>query len=193
MLYKASKFSESRQGDYCSKHLISASTLMRTGLFVALLDCYVYPSLVSFITSAFLISGVVVINWRQHLDALFKVITKFSRKYKITSSALIVLGTFLLLDALSTPVQAQFFQNAETWMSGQFAGADEAIVLSFNVLRGLFILYLGISLVKVIQSARNDEDWQNLARTPMIILIAVTVGDILTNLIIGGAGGGAGG
>ena len=193
MLYKASKFSESRQGDCHPKHLISASTLMRTGLFVALLDCYVCPSLVSFITSAFLISGVVAITWRQHLDALFRAITKFSSRYKITSSALIVLGTFLLIDALSTPVQAQFFQNAETWMSGQFTGAEEAIVLSFNVLRGLFILYLGISLVKVIQAARNDEDWQNLARTPMIILIAVTVGDILTNLIIGGAGGGAGG
>jgi hypothetical protein len=27
---------------------------------------------------------------------------------------------------------------------------------------------------------------QNLARTPMIILIAVTMGDILANLIIGG-------
>jgi len=86
------------------------------------------------------------------------------------------------------PAQAQFFQNAETWMTSQFAGAGEAIPLVFNVLRGLFLIYLGISLVKVIQAARQDEDWQNLARTPMIILIAVTIGDILANLIIGGGG-----
>ena len=199
MLFKASKFSESRQGNYCIKHLISMPLgyatrtpfIIRTGLFVVLLDSIISPSLISFTTAAFLLCGVVAITWRQHLDALFKSITKFSKRYKITSSALTVLGTFLLLDALSTPAQAQFFQNAETWMSGQFTGADEAIVLSFNVLRGLFLLYLGISLVKVIQAARDNEDWQNLARTPMIILIAVTVGDILTNLIIGGGGGAA--
>ena len=193
MLFKASKFSESPQGSYCRKYLISSPLIIRTGLFISCLDSIICPSLISFTTTSFLVSGAVAITWRQYLDALFKLISKLSKRYKITSPALTVLGTFLLLDALSTSVQAQFFQNAETWMSGQFAGADEAIVLSFNVLRGLFILYLGISLVKVIQAARNDEDWQNLARTPMIILIAVTVGDILTNLIIGGAGGGAGG
>ena len=199
MLSKASKNSESHQGDYCPEYFVSmpsgyatrTPTLIGSGLFVALLNSTINPSLSSFTTTGILISGVVAIAWRTRLEALLKAITKFSKRYKITSSALTVLGTFLLLDALSTPAQAQFFQNAETWMSGQFAGADEAIVLSFNVLRGLFILYLGISLVKVIQAARNDEDWQNLARTPMIILIAVTVGDILTNLIVGGGGGAA--
>ncbi|MBP5974191.1 hypothetical protein HW132_15945 [Brasilonema sp. CT11] len=74
-------------------------------------------------------------------------------------------------------------------MTSQFSGTGEAITLVFNVLRGLFLLYLGISLVKVIQAARQDEDWQNLARTPMIILIAMTMGDVLANLIIGGTGG----
>ncbi|WP_180976851.1 hypothetical protein [Fischerella thermalis] len=70
-------------------------------------------------------------------------------------------------------------------MNSNFQGAGQAIPLVFNVLRGLFLLYLGISLVKIIQAARQEEDWQNLARTPMIILVAVTVGDILTQLIIG--------
>jgi hypothetical protein len=100
----------------------------------------------------------------------------------------IFIGTSLVINSLSKPAQAQFFQNAETWMTAQFTGAGEAIPLVFNVLRGLFLLYLGISLVKVIQAARQDEDWANLARTPMIILIAVTMGDILANLIIGGGG-----
>ncbi|NJO63912.1 MAG: hypothetical protein HC836_38745, partial [Richelia sp. RM2_1_2] len=166
MFSKAYKNSESHQVSMPSGQATRTSLVIRTGLFVALLDSTINPSLSSFTTTGILISGVVAIALRKHLEALFKVITKFSKRYKITSSALTVLGTFLLLDALSTPVQAQFFQNAETWMSGQFTGADEAIVLSFNVLRGLFILYLGISLVKVIQAARNDEDWQNLARTP---------------------------
>jgi hypothetical protein len=73
-------------------------------------------------------------------------------------------------------------------MTGQFPNANQVIPLIFNVLRGLFLLYLGISLVRVVQSARQDEDWQNLARTPLIILIAVTMGDILASMITGGGG-----
>jgi hypothetical protein len=42
--------------------------------------------------------------------------------------------------------------------------------------------------VKVVQAARQDEDWQNLARTPLIILIAITMGDLLSQFIIGGGG-----
>jgi type IV secretory pathway TrbD component len=189
MLFKPSKVSDSRQGGYAQKHSANSQLLMLTGLLATVLDAIINNCLISFVTCTFLILGMVAITWRRELDGLFNTITKFSGRYKITSSALTVLTTFVLLDALSTPAQAQFFQNAETWMTGQFTGADQAITLSFNVLRGLFILYLGISLVRVVQAARQDEDWQNLARTPMIILIAVTMGDILANLIIGGGGG----
>ncbi len=134
--------------------------------------------------------GAASIIWRSKLNRFFNYLATFNNRYKIKSVSLILTGTALFFDALSTPAQAQFFQTAETWMTGQFTGAEEAITLAFNVLRGLFILYLGISLVRVVQAARQDEDWQNLARTPMIILIAVTMGDILANLIIGGGGGG---
>jgi len=65
------------------------------------------------------------------------------------------------------------------------ANAGDAIPLVFNVLRGLFLLYVAISLVKVINAARQDEDWATIARTPLIIIIAVTAGDILTTLITG--------
>jgi hypothetical protein len=82
---------------------------------------------------------------------------------------------------------AQFFKNAETWMKGKFTGADKAIEIVFNVLRGLFLIYLGISLVKTIQSARQDQDWQDLARTPLIIVIAVVLGDVLSTFIVGSA------
>jgi hypothetical protein len=39
------------------------------------------------------------------------------------------------------------------------AATGDAIPLVFNVLRGLFLLYVGISLVRVINGARQDEDW----------------------------------
>ncbi|HEY9692710.1 MAG TPA: hypothetical protein V6D15_10915 [Oculatellaceae cyanobacterium] len=54
-------------------------------------------------------------------------------------------------------------------------------------MRALFVLYLAVSLARVISSARNDEDWQNLARTPLIILITVTMGDVLAGIITGGS------
>lgn len=95
-------------------------------------------------------------------------------------------GMLLLMTWLAYPAQAQFFGSAETWMQGNFgANTGDAIPLVFNVLRGLFLLYVGISLVRVINSARQDEDWQTIARTPLIIIIAVTAGDILTTLITG--------
>ena len=95
----------------------------------------------------------------------------------------------LLVTVLAHSAQAQFFGNAETWMQTNLgANTGDAIPLVFNVLRGLFLLYVGISLVRVINSARQDEDWQTIARTPLIIIIAVTAGDILTTLITGTGG-----
>ena len=95
-------------------------------------------------------------------------------------------GLLLILTTFAYPAHAQFFGGAEDWMQTNFgANAGDAIPLVFNVLRGLFLLYVAISLVRVINSARNDEDWQTIARTPLIIIIAVTAGDILTTLITG--------
>ena len=181
MLSKQSSYLGSRQGNYTR-----SSGLMLTATTTTILDVVIHPSLIGITTFSISALGTVAIFFRRELNGFFNTITKFSGRYKITSSVLTVFGAFLLLDTLSTPVRAQFFQSAETWMTGQFTGADEAITLSFNVLRGLFLLYLGISLVGVVQAARQDDDWRNLARTPMIILIAVTMGDILASLIIGG-------
>ncbi|MGL5194590.1 MAG: hypothetical protein ACRC8Y_13470 [Chroococcales cyanobacterium] len=89
-------------------------------------------------------------------------------------------------EILSGAAMAQFFQGGEDWMSGQFPEAGGVIPLVFNVLRGIFLIYVGIALVKVINAVRQDEDWQTLARQPLIILICITLGDVLTNLIVGG-------
>ena len=95
------------------------------------------------------------------------------------------------------PASAQFFNQTETWMkstlgkgaAGSGGNVADMIALTFNVLRGLFVIYLGISLVKVIQNARDGEDWQTLAKTPLIILVTVTLGDVLGGLITGGGSG----
>ena len=94
------------------------------------------------------------------------------------------------------PASAQFFAGTEKWLSSNLgkgsSGTNVAdmIALTFNVLRALFVIYLGISLVKVVQNARDGEDWQTLAKTPLIILVTVTLGDVLGNMITGGGSGG---
>jgi hypothetical protein len=109
---------------------------------------------------------------------------------KLYGLAFTLLGTIFLLDLTTAPAQAQFLNNAQQWLPGAFPNIDATIVeIFFNVLRALFLLYLAISLVRIINAARQDEDWQQLARTPLIILITVVMGDILTGFIVGTGGG----
>ena len=158
-----------------------------------LLDMVLNASLISVATSVIWTLGLSALAWRSELELIFKLLAKLNRKYNLATVVFTLVGSFFLLDALSQPASAFFFQNVETWMIRVFTqtssqnpinGLNTVISLVFNVLRGLFLLYLGIGLVKVIQAAREDEDWQMLARTPMGILMAVTVGNTLANLII---------
>lgn len=127
---------------------------------------------------------------KQFFEALANV-EKFQRKYKINiySLVFVILAIVCALDFASAPAHAQFFNNAQTWMkkvfdNGNNANTGEVVDLFFNVLRGLFLLYVGVSLVRIVQAAQRDEDWQSLARTPLIIVLAVFVGDLVTALIV---------
>jgi hypothetical protein len=37
----------------------------------------------------------------------------------------------------------------------------------------------------VINAVRKDEDWQSIARTPLLVVVAVTIADVLTRFVIG--------
>ncbi|MEI2579858.1 hypothetical protein [Scytonema sp. PRP1] len=125
-----------------------------------------------------------------------KLLTKFEKLQRkmgmnLYGILLTIVAVIFMLDFATAPASAQFLNNAETWMTSAFTGISaDAIKLVFNVLRGLFLVYLGISLVRIVNAARNDEDWQNLARTPLIIAVTVVIGDILSGLVTGGGGGG---
>ena len=134
------------------------------------------------------VAGLTGLAWRQDIAPSRSLSRRASKAKGLKRKAgrLLGLGLLWLITLLAYPAQAQFFGGAETWMTTNFGtAAGDAIPLVFNVLRGLFLLYVGISLVRVINSARNDEDWQTIARTPLIIIIAVTAGDVLTTLITG--------
>ena len=106
----------------------------------------------------------------------------------------IVLSLFWL-DYFATPAQAQFFKGAEDFFIRSFGNqqgdgtntnnAQPAVSLIFNVLRAIYLLYIAVALIGVINAVRKDEDWQTIARTPLLVIVAVTIADVLTGFIIG--------
>ncbi|MBE9007622.1 hypothetical protein IQ259_21790 [Fortiea sp. LEGE XX443] len=100
------------------------------------------------------------------------------------------------LDYFADPAQAQFFRRAEDFFKNNLtagtttnaAGTNTAVSLIFNVLRGIYLLYIAVSLIGVINAVRKDEDWQSIARTPLLVVLAVTIADVLTGFIIGNPG-----
>jgi hypothetical protein len=130
----------------------------------------------------------------QEIQTSVKSMNRWNVSLKLAFIAFLII--WLVLDQ-SAPAQAQFFKNAETWLSTNLtptgssttgsSNYTDLIKLVFNVLRAMYLLYLGISLVRVVYSVRQDEDWQAVARTPLMILLTVTVADVLTTVIVGTA------
>ena len=102
----------------------------------------------------------------------------------------IILSAFWL-DYFAAPAQAQFFGRAENFFKDTLtqgssdSGTQAAVSLVFNVLRALYLLYIAVALIGVVNAVRKDEDWQNVARTPLLVVVAVTIADVLTGFIIG--------
>ncbi|WP_017314410.1 hypothetical protein [Mastigocladopsis repens] len=105
--------------------------------------------------------------------------------------ALSAILSIFWLDYFTDPAAAQFFAKAENFFKNtltqgaQGTGTNAAVSLVFNVLRALYLLYIAVALIGVINAVRKDEDWQVVARTPLLVVIAVTIADVLTSFIIG--------
>jgi hypothetical protein len=120
--------------------------------------------------------------------------TQLSQRTIITCQMLAVatIFSFFWLDYFANPAAAQFFGKAEkffqdtlTKSSGGTTNATDAVGIVFFVLRALFLLYIAISLIGVVNAVRKDEDWQVVARTPLLVVIAVIIADVMTSFIIG--------
>ena len=116
---------------------------------------------------------------------------RFSGFAKLAYLGLLGLLSFTMLNIFPAPAMAQFMNSAETFFENSFANATEAIDLTFNVLRALYIIYLAIAFIGVFNSVRQDEDWVTAARTPILVILGVTVTDILTTFITGVGGTGS--
>lgn len=58
------------------------------------------------------------------------------------------------------------------------------------IVRGLFLVYLGIAVVNVIRQARNDEDWKTAAQTPLLAVVLIAAVEGISALIAPGVEGG---
>lgn len=164
----------------------SIAGLMVVGTGLMLVDISLHNMVMA--SLAFLTAGVALMP--KEANSLLANFEKWQKKYGVNLYTVIfcLVGTIFLLDMASAPANAQFLKNAETFFQDAkyFPGIDPKVTgFIFAVLRGLFLLYLGISLVQVVQKARNDEDWQTIARTPIIVAITVVVGDVLAGLVVG--------
>jgi len=120
-----------------------------------------------------------------------------STRSLILLQMLVTVGIFsgFWLDYFADPAQAQFFKKAEDFFqntltqgTGTTNNTQAPISLVFNILRAIYLLYIAGSLVSVINAVRKDEEWQSMARTPLLVVIAVTMADVLTGFIIGDTG-----
>jgi len=116
------------------------------------------------------------------------------RQWLLLLQILAVVAVFsgFWLDYFADPAQAQFFKKAEDFFQNNLTQGSttnentrNAIGLVFNILRAIYLLYIAGSLIGVINAVRKDEEWQSVARTPLLVVIAVTVADVLTSFIVG--------
>ncbi|MEA5564523.1 hypothetical protein [Anabaena sp. UHCC 0399] len=158
-----------------------------------LLACAVFLSVVSlkspFLLFCLLAGSLIVIVIQQigqqsHLPKRWLIICQ------ILAVAMIM--SLFWLDYFAAPAQAQFFKRAEDFFRTTLTegassnnNSQAAVSLIFNVLRAIYLLYIAVALIGVINAVRKDEDWQSIARTPLLVVVAVTVADVLTGFIIG--------
>lgn len=135
--------------------------------------------------------------WSAAIRLKFNRLARWSRKTRLRRLAvtslpsLLILVSYILTDLTLAPAQAQFLQNAETFIANLLSTSNvpaTMVPLIFGVLRAIFVIYIAIAVIRVLVAARNDDDWTTLARTPLIIVMAIVIGDLMANLVIGGAG-----
>lgn len=170
------------------------STLALMGVAGALMIAEM--SLHNIMMGGLIVITAVAVCFQKEFVRLLTGIDNKQRKYGVNLYAILfcLLGFVFILDFASAPANAQFFNNAQTWLTTNFPNAagntqtQQTIITVFNIIRALFLLYIAISIVNIIQAVRRDEDWATPARTPFIMVVAVFAADILTGLVAGNAG-----
>jgi hypothetical protein len=101
-------------------------------------------------------------------------------------------GGFLLGAGFFTPAHAQFLEAAEagaveivTGLGGGGENLQGIVEFIFGALRLLLVIYMAIALIQIVNAARQGEEWKDLMRTPLMVILVVVVGDFIAGVIFG--------
>ena len=167
---------------FSSRLLLSSFPLLACIIFVITIASHSFSFVIYLLIACLLTIGI----------QMYGEVQQVSPQKIYIGQTIVIISIFSLfwLDYFSLPAAAQFFGKAEnffknTLTQGSQGGAGDAVSLVFNVLRALYLLYIAVALIGVINAVRQDEDWQVVARTPLLVVIAVTIADVLTSFVIG--------
>ena len=168
------------------------------------LEYYLYPLGMLLLGSWSLsVSGAVFFSLYCIVAALLLAITPWifrlpikyrSRVIRFCSYGQLVLAGFciVLLLALSpSPVQAQFLNNAETWLKSVMPQSIHgALTLGVNAVRAVFIYYAGTKLTEAYRESRGEgtAEFMTLAREPIRGGLIIAIGDLVVLLFTGTGG-----
>jgi len=85
----------------------------------------------------------------------------------------------------TSPANAMFFSNAETFFAKTFPLSTTAVTTIFLVFRAAYVVYLIYSAIAIWTSFQRDEDWMSVAKAPIVIFIGGTLIDAVTTVITG--------
>lgn len=154
---------------------------------------FLYPSWLSIST----ISGLGILLFL-NADIIYKYFSssifigkKLSQLFWVKAlifSSLFLIAIFSVVIGIADPAHAAFLSGAETWMVKALGVEGDSISIVFNILRAILILYIVIALVMVLQKVQQGDDWQTMARIPLMVVGVVFMGDILVGMVIGETG-----
>ena len=131
----------------------------------------------------------ILASFLQPMLTRYQVIKKNRVLSVLVSLLLLGLATSSIYFAWMDPAHAAFLSGAEAWLKSALQVSDKsAISLVFNMLRGILVLFIVISLIMVIQKAQQGDDWQTLARIPLLVVVVIFAGDALVGMVIGDSG-----
>lgn len=129
------------------------------------------------------LGGLTAIAWPQFRR--LKLRAKYRWAIPFFLVGLVTFLSALWLNVSIDAAHAQFFFAAEEFFKDTLQTPDTATNIVFGALRALYILYVAVAFIGVINAVRQDEDWQTVARTPVLVIVVITLADIMTNLIVG--------
>lgn len=154
---------------FLTLHLLRSSSLITSGVLQAI-SCLLQAGAVGYY-SVYLI---------RERPKWVKSFSRLPKGWKIT----LILALSLLTASHALSAQAAFYSAAEQFMTSSFPQASTAVPLIFNALRAIFLIYVAISLISVLNAARQGDDLLTIARSPAVVVAVVGIGDVLTTIIV---------